>query len=705
MRGAAGNRHVPAWGEPVESAWPDVLRDVGYPLDVVVLDLETYFDETYGLKLLTIPEFIAHKKWEVLGLAHLHVGGRNPHVDPDAISAFEVGEAAVASYLKYLQTSYGQDLAGCTVICQNSKFDLMVLAMRYGIHPKYQIDTACLASAYHTRSKHGLADLCRKFGLKAKGETKDFLGCTLRTGRYVMSKGRGRHKKPPEPRPLMTGAQVTALASYACNDAAREFELFTLLLPKLSNPKVELAIQDATLRMATQPVLHCDYDRGRNLVGRMGARMSDACASVGVTADDLSGNLEFDRLLTEAIHAAGDAPMRYMKCMAATKTLPSRFVFGLAKDDSELKALNAHPSDRVRALVKARSAIKSWPLHIARVERIMRMSDAMGGNVCVPLSYHGGHTGRDSGAWSVNLQNLPKRGEPEVVAMRGLLTAAPDQELVIVDLAAIEARVLAWVAGQQDLVEKFARNEEIYCGFASKVLGKPSWKPKKTDPPAVHRIMTERRNLGKVGILGCGYGMGKDRLQEYAAGPFYNLDLTIEEAENVVNTYRNTNIQITGFWRAIEKAFIYTAKYKRPCGLERGIAFYPTKDVDVVVVLSNGRRMNYHRVKLEPGQYNDTAAVYNEVEHCWNHLWGGVLTENLVQAIARDVLMEASLRLNNMGHRTVHRIHDELVISVPKGAGKDVLKLAEAELSRVPVWAPGLPLGAEGVVAERYGLH
>lgn len=680
---------VPA--APVETPWYQVLMDVGYPLDVVVLDWETYFDDEYGLKALSIPEYLASNKFEEIGLARLHVDGRNPHIDPDALAHFEVGHEAVTSYLSYLQKTYGEDMAGCTVVAQNAPFDLMLAAMKYDLHPRFVIDTTSLARAYHTRSKHGLKDLCKKFSLKDKGDTKDFLGCTLRHGRYVVNKGRGKHRKPPEPRPLMTEEQIKAMAGYACNDAAREFELLTLLLPKLSNPAIELRLMDSTLRMVTQPVLRIDQEAGGALIAKMQAGMDTLVTEIGAPAEDITGNIAFDRLLTEAIEAAGDQPQQYMRCMKAG------WVYGLAKDDVELKALQQHPSERVRKLVRTRSVLKSAPLHVARVHRIVDMATACGGLMPIPLTFHGAHTGRDSGSWNLNVQNLPKSGDGAEI--KRLFLPPEGQELVVVDLAGIEARVIAYLANQADLLDAFRGGADIYSNFATIFFGKKVRKPLADDPKPLADIMSKRRQFGKICCLGLGYQMGKDRFSEFAG-------VDIDTAERAVKVYREAHPAIVNFWGQMGKGFTYTAKYRKPCGLPLGVSFHSTDDVAAVMTLPNGRRLNYHQVKIELDEYGrDRVSVYNEVTHSHDHLFGGMLAENVVQAVSRDVFMEATLRLQDLGHRTLMRIHDELVLSVPRGQGSEVLALAVQELSREPVWAPGLPLAAEGKVLERFGNH
>lgn len=678
-------------------AWVRVLEECGYPTDVVVLDFETYFDAEYTLRSMSTPEYIMDKRWEVLGLSHLHMTAPYPFADYEANAAMEIGQESVAAYLKYLQTTYGEQLERCTVVIQNAAFDASVLAMRYGIHPKFIIDTKALASSWNTRSKHDLDHLAKKFELPAKGDTKEFSECTL-IKRYFRPKVRGK-LLAPQVRPTMTDEQVVALCGYATNDAMREWEIFTILLPMLSNPKIELRIQHHTLELFTRPVLRLDADKARELIVGMEAEIDAIIAPTGLTRVDISGDNSFEWALSERLRAVGENPQQYMKVCKRGMML------ALAKDDPERKLLAAHPDETIRNLIAARGALDSWPLHIKRVKRMMAMAAVCGGLLPVPLNYWGAHTGRWTGGQKINLQNLPWKGHALVVAMRNLLCAPDGHVLVMVDLAGIEARVLAWIAGQWDLVEKFANREEIYCGFATKVLGWPVRKATKTDIPAIaKRYKWARDNIGKIGVLGCGYGMGPKEPGNPTEPNYYfagaGLDLAM--AERIVKVYRESNTAITGFWRAIERAFSYTAKYKRPCAMERGLTFHSTKDIDVVITLPNGRELHYHKVRITPNNRSEQIAVYNEIEHKWDYLWGGTLTENVVQAMSRDVLIEAGLRLEDLGWHTAHHIHDELVLVSPEGRAEECKEIAIKEMSKTPVWADRLPLAAEGGISKFY---
>jgi len=677
-------------------AWVPLLKEFGYPPDVLVLDFECYFDDEYSMgrkaNALSTYEYVTDPRFEVLCLGRLTMHSHSPFASygVNDRTCCPMTEAQVAGDLKWMQHEYGQNLERATVVMQNAKFDATVLAVRYGIFPPFIIDTLGLARHCHTRQKNGLEQLAEQYGLEEKGETEEFRGVTFRN-RVKRVKSRKKGPKLPLPVPKITDEQQRKLSAYCCNDVMREWELFTILLPKLSNPKVELRLMQHTIELYTKPSLRLDFDKGAELIGIFEGEVSKVLAGVDCTHEQISGDHSFGGLLSEAVKDAGDNPTAYYKFGKRGAIL------AIAKTDPEREKLLNHESPRVRALMEARIALDSWPLHIGRVRRMMNQAKSAGGLLPVPLKYHGAHTGRWSGDEKINLQNLPKTGV--LAQLRHLMIAPDGHTLVIVDLAAIEARILAWIAGQADLVAKFAANAEIYCDFASKVLGYHVRKPKKSGGiPAVEARMTwARNNIGKVGVLGCGYGMGTDKIHAYAKGA-----ITLETAEKIKTTYRAENDQIVQFWHDIEKAFTYTLKYQKPCQLPRGLRFDSYPDCDIVITLPNGRELHYPQCRLKPDKYGEKLEVFNDMEKHWGHVWGGHLTENVVQAISRDVLAEAMLRLEDQGDHTALHVHDEVVLVVPKDKANEAKAAAIRELSVSPTWAPGAPLGAEGSISDRY---
>lgn len=254
-------------------SWVKVLKDCGYPTDILVVDFESYFDETYSMKDLSTVEYVMDKRWEVLGCAFLPMSGQYPFAEYEQAAYFSIGEERVAGYLGDVDWDH------TTIINQNSNFDASVLALRYGIYPKYIVDTLCLARAWNSRQKHGLDVLTKQFGLIEKGDTQDFKGLSFRT-RYQRPKGRG--PKMPVRIPTITDEQVGRLTTYASNDAARTYELMTILLPRLSNAPTELRIQKHTLDLMLRPVLRVDAVFGEQLADMFDAEVDNALKRVAV---------------------------------------------------------------------------------------------------------------------------------------------------------------------------------------------------------------------------------------------------------------------------------------------------------------------------------------------------------------------------------------------------------------------------------------
>lgn len=301
----------------------------------------------------------------------------------------------------------------------------------------------------------------------------------------------------------------------------------------------------------------------------------------------------------------------------------------------------------------------------------------------------------------VNLQNLPKSGV--LGGIRQLLIAPPGYKLVVVDAASIEARITPWVSDQLDLLEKFRNKEDAYIALGSKIVGYPLRPATKTGIPAIEARHKAGRALGKVGVLGCGFGMGKDRCLEYANSAPYFCNIDADTAARIVDTFRTENKEIVAGWRRLEKAFLHSAKHHTATALNHGVRFDAYPDCDVVMTLPNGREIHYLKVKLGRGNFGgESARVFNAREMSWEHIWGGVLMENLVQAIARDCLTECTLRLEDRGVSVALTSHDEVVCVVEESKAEQSLAAALEEMARTPDWAPGLPLGAEGSVMEAY---
>lgn len=270
-------------------------------------------------------------------------------------------------------------------------------------------------------------------------------------------------------------------------------------------------------------------------------------------------------------------------------------------------------------------------------------------------------------------------------SLRGCFIAKPGHVLVSVDLSQIEARVLAWLANQTDVVKAFERGEDVYVLQAAKVG-------------------SANRQLGKVLVLACGFGMGGDKFEETAAG--YGVVLTNTEAHGYVAGWRHANRAIVQFWYLVERAVIDSVMLPgKVMALPRGMAvktFWGDNGYVTQIRKPNGVKLTYHNMRLEDG-----GLVFDGVNSKtkqWDTLrtYGGKLVENIVQSVARDIMAEAITRCRELPVMTVH---DEIVWETQPvdGTGAHDAKVLQVIVDTVPAWAKGLPVASSATVSKRYG--
>jgi DNA polymerase bacteriophage-type len=647
--------------------WQQILADNNYPTDILVVDFETVFDDEYSLKKLSTIEYINSPKFELTGLGIGDSRGFTHFYCPSLVEE------------KLREIDWNKTVC----VMQNARFDATILQTKFNIVPKYIIDVKDLACHYDAQMSHHLKDLALLFGLQPKGKTENF---------------KGLHYND------MTSEQRKALAEYCVygddetgGDVKIETQLFKILLPFLSNPSMELRLQRHTLDLWLHRGFDFDRDLADSLKTQMSCNITLAAAKVGMTPEELRSQ-KFLKRLREVLPAGELIPMKVGK----RGNIPA-----LAKNDDGCQFLLNHPKQEVRDLIEARQAVKSWPLHHKRVDNMLHQADANEGVLRVPLNYYGGHTGRWSGGEDINLQNLGGRGragkgvDPLIGQMRELLKALPGHTLGIGDSAQIEARVLAWLAGQQDLVDGFARGEDIYSEFATTLFQKPVRKERKTDPKPVGRMMTIKRGFGKDAILGCGYGMGAskfyDRCRENPSlSPLFDSgEYTVQFIERLIKTYRTKYACIPAYWKKVENAFRQVLKYPHLKPTVGPLEFSAVGH-EVRIKLPSDRILYYRHCSV--GKTERGFAGTLKYHH--GHLWGGSITENVVQAVSRDLLGFWILECEAVGLDVVLTVHDEIVCMIKKETEKglevkDQLNWLNNILCSLPTWAAGLPVSAE----------
>lgn len=336
------------------------------------------------------------------------------------------------------------------------------------------------------------------------------------------------------------------------------------------------------------------------------------------------------------------------------------------------------------------------------------------------LQFHGAaRTGRWAGRL-VQLQNLPqnhlsdidrarnivKNGDAEELSLyyknptrvlselvRTAFIAKPGYVFHVCDFSAIEARVVAWLAGEKWVLDVFRDGGDIYCANASKMFGVPVEK---------HGANAELRPKGKIATLALGYGGGVAALEAMGGS---KLGLTEEEEKRIVKLWRNANPCIVRMWATLEKSAIAAIKTGRTINANKGLQFSSSNGY-LFVRLPSGRSLSYPHAAVEEepelgGKDGVTYYGVNQVTKKWEKLrtYGGKMTENVVQAIARDILAEVLLQAEARKIDIVFHVHDEIVCECPEGSP---LSDIEALFSRAPEWAAGLPLKGAGYSTKFY---
>ena len=619
----------------------------------VILDFETYYDRDYSLRKMTPVEYILDPRFENI-LCAVKEGW------PSNQQTYVVDGADFDKWL----AQAGLDKA--IVVSHNALFDMCVLAWRHGVIPRLMVDTLGVSRATlgHKLKNMSLASVARHLNLGVKGDTVH----------NVIGMNRAAIK-------------AAGLWQSYCNYSMGDAELCAGIYDKQVRsgifPVRELAIMDMVLRCAIQPKFLLDQNVLAEHLADVKQKKEELIASAMLVSSigaksDLMSNDKFAALLREV---GCEPPMKFSQ-------VQQKDIYAFAKTDPEFIELEEHPSPAVQVLVAARTGHKST-LEESRCDRFLNIArlpwpNAIpAGSMPIPLRYAGAHTGRLSGEWSLNMQNLPREGK-----LRRALIARPGHEVLTVDASQIEARIVAWICGQLDLVAQFANNEDVYSLFAAEIFGYP-----------VSKALKKERFVGKTSILGLGFGVGDAKFQttievqsQLQLG--FKVEMPIAEAIRVVQLYRTKNSKISGTWKTLQRVGIPAL------ASGGGFTLGPCLFEKEAVLLPNGLRLHYHDLHQTTGEMGPQWGFTFGGKP--KKLYGGKLLENIVQALARIITMDAALRIQKRMPLGM-QVHDELVYSVPLHSIEVAKHLVLEEMNRRPSWAPDLPLASEVGVGPSYG--
>ena len=603
-------------------------------MDVITIDFETYYDKDFSLSKITTEEYVRDPRFEIIGVG-VKVN--------DEKTRFFSGEHEL---LRQQLLRYDWD--NSMVVAHNAMFDMSILNWILGIKPKAIADTLSMARAIHgTEVGNSLAKLVKHYNLGEKGDE------------VINALGIRRTDFPVH--------QMKLYAKYCVNDVDLTYDLFLTLLPMFQ--KTELKLIDLTIRMFTEPVMRLDVPVLEQHLVHVKKRKQALIDSTMTGIDNLMSNPKFAKLLVDL----GVEPPMKISLTTGKETL------ALAKSDEGFKALAEHPDERVQLLVAARLGNKST-LEETRTERLLGIASR--GLIPVPLSYYAAHTGRWGGADKLNFQNLPSRGDNAGKIKRSIL--APEGHVIIdCDSAQIEARVLAWFAGQTDLVEAFRDGKDVYKIMASAIYNKE-----------VEEIDKGERFVGKTTILGAGYGMGADKFQTQLKT--FGVETPLAEAKRIIDVYRETYPWIPTLWQNGNRAIEALSK-GRTVKWGNG-AVTVNKDG---ILMPNGMYQRYPNLKKFKDKDGKEQYIYDSRRGSVK-LYGGKLTENICQGLARCIIGEQMLKIAKR-YRVVLTVHDAVACVAPIEEAAEAVAYVEECMRFVPEWAEGIPLNCESGFGASYG--
>ena len=619
-------------------------------MDIVTIDFETYYDKDYSLSKITTESYVRSPLFEVIG-----VGVKVNDGPVDTYSGDNAGR-----FLKSL------DYSDKAILCHNTMFDGAILSWHYGIKPKLWLDTLSMARPLHQATVGGsLKALAQYYGLGAKGDE--------------VIQALGKRRKD------FSSAELAAYMKYCANDIDLTYALFKKL--RKGFPVSEMRVIDTAIRMYTEPTVELDEDKlAAHLVVVQAEKQALLDTLGGKGKEYIMSNDKFAKLLRK----------RGVEPPTKTSATTGKETYAFAKTDLAFTALQEHHDPIVQTLVTARLGLKST-LEETRTAALIGVQSR--GRLPIMLNYYGAHTGRFSGGDKLNLQNLPRGG-----VLRHALRAPEGHKIISCDSSQIEARMVAYLAGQADLVQWFREGRDVYSEFATTFYGRKITKADKLE-----------RHVGKAAILGLGYGMSADKFGLTLKRGKPPVNLPEEDIERLVRTYRTGYHQIVKLWGECGYALSSMV-----AGRKGRIGNILTYDADGIF-LPNGMKLRYHGLSAPDRNftYIQDRRMFDRAMKArldgskvdtgkgqipgQSRIYGAMVVENVTQALARIVVAEQMLAIQDAGYHVAFQVHDENVCVVPEDQAEQAEKDIVEIMSAAPTWAPDLPVACEAGTADNYG--
>jgi len=626
----------------------------------VFIDFETFWSTDHSLTKMNPIAYVMHPDTEIISCA-VKVG--------DYPTDVVFGEENVIKALNKL------DWSDKMAIAHNmSGFDAMILAWRCNTHPKAWGCTLAMSKPIHGMSVGGsLKTLVEHYSLGVKDASA-----------LINTKGKHLCDFTPD--------EIEQMRKYNKADTDQCAMLFRLLKPQTSAK--EMFHIDNTIRKLVEPEFVVDTD----LLTKTREEEKVRKQQVLVDLATLTGAYEngmTDEEAAEAVRKVLGSALQFSKLLrdlgaeVPVKISPTtgKEAPALAKTDEAFVALTKHEDPIIAAAAQARLGVKSTLLE-TRIEQFLDAAGAAHGRLPVPLVYYGGHTGRWSG-WGYNPQNLPRVSGKPSDALRNSIGVPKGYKVVVADLSGIELRVnhFLWkVPSSMALYNADPEKADLYKDFAATLYNVD-----------VANVLKAQRQIGKIAHLGLGFSAGAATFVRIAQ-TMGGVNMPLDEAKGIVQTWRQAYSEIVQGWRTCQRALEYIVEGDEievdPWGL--------VTTNEYGFLLPSGRMIRYPELRQ----------AVHEGRAVWKYgrgrkeafLTGGKCDENIVQALARDVIADIEIAaFKKTKRRAKLSVHDELVYVVPEADAEDHLAIVQDLMRTPPTWWPELVTWSEGDIADTYG--
>lgn len=607
-----------------------------------------------------------------------------------------------------------------TVAHNGNGFDFLILSEIYHVVPRIAIDTMCM------ERWTGVSRIQNE-SLKSMAK---FFQCGEKVEGTVISDGRNW----PED---FTPDERTAFIQYCRNDTEQCFLSFKAMLPFMTADA--LLFSSITAKMACNPVLRLDDDM-------LTAYLNELSDKVTKARNDINKMFMFksDEDFLKAIRSSASfvkmlellgrkPPMKYSVAKSETKRKKLEaegktnlseedyavYTPALAKSDLDFVAMASDADERVALLVRTRLENNS-SIQRSRAETFHALAKS-GRPMPVMLNAFKAHTSRytagnsEGSSDKLNLQNLSKR-DPSQLTLRKAVQAPEGMALVACDSSQIEARILAYVANETELVDAFRRGADPYADLAEKIFQIPSEKIHKGAKSGDKKLKAYR-NVGKVGILSAGYGVGwrryADTLLRQGVRLSSDIDQHYEMAHHAHNVYRASNTNIVAFWdtcQTVIKAMYlgYSGEFGGPNDniFQYSVAPICGRDDVPTIIGPNKYTLRYFKLSCGVSEKNNREEYYytrvKGKSELKTKIYGGALAENLCQYLAFALLQWQACRMTEQGIRLIANIHDSFLAICPEDEAEHTKSVMESCMSSVPDWLGDFPVACEAEIGKDY---